>query len=104
MNEISKTITCERCGEEYPSTAHLAKHLKEMHGYPVGIAIEYAKEMRLRYSDADERVRRAAPELLAELETAIAWIEDDDNMYKPTRTEILPQLKRAVALAKGKQL
>ena len=43
----------------------------------------------------------AAPDLLSELETAIAWIEDAGNYGAPTKDEVLPQLRAAVAKARG---
>lgn len=61
-------IACETCGATQESTAHLARHLRDMHGWHVSLAIQLAKEMRGRYQDKDEYIRQAAPDMLACLE------------------------------------
>lgn len=43
----------------------------------------------------------SAPDLLRELETAIVWIERSGELYAPTPDEILPQLRAAIAKARG---
>lgn len=40
-------------------------------------------------------------ELVKQLETAVAWIEEEPNEYKPTAAEILPQLRDALARARS---
>ena len=52
----------------------------------------------VKESYANARLIAAAPELLKELQTAVAWIEDDSE-YRPTADEILPQLRAAIAEA-----
>lgn len=51
--------------------------------------------------NANARLIAAAPDLLKELETAIAWIADMSGPYAPTRDEILPQLRATIAKAHG---
>lgn len=95
-------INCEQCGELLPTTAHLAKHLITEHGLGMESAIQEAKAMRQRLADAPEqRIRAAAPDLLKELQTAIAWIEDAETTdpSAPTREQILPQLRAAIKKA-----
>lgn len=59
-------IACEKCGTVQESTARLVQHMWEKH-YLVVPA---------RHYDSAERIRRAAPELLAACEEAIARIGD----------------------------
>lgn len=50
----------------------------------------------------DARLIAAAPDLLKELETAIAWIEEArPGLYAPTAKELLPQLRAAVMKARA---
>lgn len=53
--------------------------------------------------EANAALIAAAPDLLEELETAIAWIEERGQpsaIYAPTAEQILPQLRAAIAKAK----
>ncbi len=59
------SIACEQCGAVQNGTELLALHLRDNHGMTSSQAISLAKEMRARRSEADERVRRAGPALLA---------------------------------------
>lgn len=45
----------------------------------------------------NESRRASYSELVKELETAVAWIEEPPNEHKPTAVEILPQLRAALA-------
>ncbi len=52
----------------------------------------------------DKALIAAAPDLLSELEAAIAWIAEFETMnicapHAPTAAEILPQLRAAIAKA-----
>lgn len=50
---------------------------------------------------ANARLIASAPDLLRELETAVAWIEDSGNLYAPTQDQILSQLRAAIAKARA---
>lgn len=64
----------------------------------------YARAYGQTIAEAQERADliAAGPELLKELQVAVAWIEDlkgrgTDDMSAPSKDEILPQLRAALA-------
>ena len=101
------TIACEQCGATQATTTHLAIHLIEHHDMERTAAIREAKETRARVlATPEERIKRAAPDLLRELEAAVTWIEqivsyEIFDPSAPSKHELLPQLRAAIAKAKG---
>jgi hypothetical protein len=92
-------IACDKCGAALEGQASLARHLRDDHGMIAGQAIALAKEINACYRDKDERIRRAAPELLAACEIAEAYFSA--SVLGTQEAAIVAQLRTAIAKAKG---
>lgn len=77
-------------GHTYEEAVRLIKLHRERTGDSLHEALEAVATGHMS-------TRLSYVELVKQLETAVAWIEEEPNEYKPTAAEILPQLRDALA-------
>lgn len=110
MTIADTTIICEKCGVITTGPEHLDYHLRKAHRLPTLKAARLAEEMHAHYRNADERIRRAAPDLLDACDEAhqLLWHYElvmqengvDWGRVEELRQKMLDRLSAVIAKAR----